>query len=43
MSPLSLIVADRRKQAKQVHSFREDARTEGVEFTARDKETLVSE
>jgi anti-sigma factor RsiW len=33
----------RRKQAKQVHNFREDAKTEGVEFTARDKETLVSE
>ena len=33
----------RRKQARQVHDFREDAKTEGVEFTDRDKETLVSE
>jgi hypothetical protein len=33
----------RRKQDKQVHSFREDAKSEGVEFTERDKETLVSE
>jgi hypothetical protein len=33
----------RRQQAKQVHDFREDAKSEGVEFTERDKETLVSE
>ena len=33
----------RRQQAKQVHDFREDAKAEGVEFTDRDKETLVSE
>ena len=33
----------RRQQAKQVHDFREDAKAEGVEFTERDKETLVSE
>ena len=33
----------RRKQAKQVHDFREDAKAESLEFTERDKETLVSE
>jgi hypothetical protein len=33
----------RRQQTKQVHDFREDAKSEGVEFTDRDKETLVSE
>jgi hypothetical protein len=33
----------RRQQAKQVHGFREDARAENVEFTEKDKETLVSE
>jgi hypothetical protein len=33
----------RRQQAKQVHDFREDAKSGGVEFTEKDKETLVSE
>jgi uncharacterized membrane protein len=33
----------RRSQAKQMGEFREQAKTEKVEFTARDRETLVSE
>jgi hypothetical protein len=33
----------RRQQDKQVHDFREDAKSKGVEFTDKDKETLVSE
>jgi hypothetical protein len=33
----------RRKQAANVHEFRDQAKTEKVEFTERDKETLVSE
>jgi len=33
----------RRKQLKQMHEFREEAKAESVEFTQRDKETLVSE
>jgi UDP-N-acetylmuramyl pentapeptide phosphotransferase/UDP-N-acetylglucosamine-1-phosphate transferase len=33
----------RAQQAKQVHDFREQARTEKVDFTSRDQETLVSE
>jgi hypothetical protein len=33
----------RRKQAKNVQEFREDAKTKDVEFTDRDKETLLSE
>jgi hypothetical protein len=33
----------RRKQAQQMHDFREKAKAESVEFTPRDKETLVSE
>jgi UDP-N-acetylmuramyl pentapeptide phosphotransferase/UDP-N-acetylglucosamine-1-phosphate transferase len=33
----------RSRQAKQVHDFREQAKTEKVDFTARDQETLVSE
>jgi hypothetical protein len=33
----------RRRQDKQVHDFREDAKSENVEFTDKDKETLVSE
>jgi uncharacterized membrane protein len=33
----------RRQQTKQVHDFREDAKSEGVEFTEKDRETLVSE
>jgi predicted PurR-regulated permease PerM len=33
----------RRKQDKQVHDFREEAKAESVQFTERDKETLVSE
>ena len=50
--PLALLVigaiaafdfSRRRRQAQQVHDFREDAKAQGVEFTDRDKETLVSE
>jgi hypothetical protein len=33
----------RRQQAKQVHDFREDAKSKEVDFTEKDKETLVSE
>jgi hypothetical protein len=33
----------RRKQTKQVQGFREGAKAESVEFSERDKETLVSE
>jgi hypothetical protein len=33
----------RRQQIKQMHDFRDNAKAESVEFTARDKETLVSE
>ncbi|HKF79639.1 MAG TPA: hypothetical protein VKB17_02310 [Thermoleophilaceae bacterium] len=33
----------RRKQTKQMHDLREKAKAESVEFTPRDKETLVSE
>jgi predicted membrane protein len=33
----------RRKQAKQLGGFREEAKAEQVEFTERDKQTLVSE
>jgi MprA protease rhombosortase-interaction domain-containing protein len=33
----------RRRQTKQVQGFREEAKAESVEFTERDKETLVSE
>jgi hypothetical protein len=33
----------RRKQTKQVQGFREEAKTQSVEFSERDKETLVSE
>jgi hypothetical protein len=33
----------RRQQAKQIHDHREQAKAENVEFTSRDKETLVSE
>jgi uncharacterized membrane protein len=33
----------RRTQVKQMHDFREQAKTESVEFTPRDEETLVSE
>jgi phage-related minor tail protein len=33
----------RRKQARQMHDFRDQAKAESVEFTARDEETLVSE
>ena len=33
----------RRKQAKHVQEFREDAKSKDVEFTDRDKETLLSE
>jgi hypothetical protein len=33
----------RRKQAGDIHQFREQAKAEKVEFTERDKETLVSE
>jgi Flp pilus assembly protein TadB len=33
----------RRKQAAAIHDHREQARTEKVDFTERDKQTLVSE
>jgi hypothetical protein len=33
----------RRQQARQMHDFREGAKAESVDFTSRDKETLVSE
>ena len=33
----------RRKQAGQLQSFREEAKAEKIEFTERDRETLVSE
>ena len=36
-------VRRRRRQAREMASFREEAKAEDVEFTARDKETLVSE
>jgi anti-sigma factor RsiW len=33
----------RRRQAKQMHHYRDEAKTSGVEFTERDQRTLVSE
>jgi hypothetical protein len=33
----------RRKQAASIHDHREQARTDKVEFTERDRETLLSE
>jgi hypothetical protein len=33
----------RRKQVRQMHEFRQEAKAESVEFTPRDKETLASE
>jgi hypothetical protein len=36
-------ITRRRRQAQQVHDFREEAKTKDVDFTERDKETLVSE
>jgi hypothetical protein len=39
----ALDINRRRKQAKEIHDFRESAKTEKVDFTERDKETLVSE
>ena len=33
----------RRRQAKEIHDFRERAKAEKVDFTGRDEETLVSE
>ncbi|HEV3378439.1 MAG TPA: hypothetical protein VG126_14295 [Thermoleophilaceae bacterium] len=33
----------RRKQARNIHEHREQARTDKIEFTERDKQTLVSE
>jgi UDP-N-acetylmuramyl pentapeptide phosphotransferase/UDP-N-acetylglucosamine-1-phosphate transferase len=33
----------RRKQAASIHEHREQARTDKVEFTERDRQTLVSE
>ena len=36
-------VRRRRRQVKQMHDFREQAKAESVDFTSRDKETLVSE
>ena len=39
----ALDVRRRRRQAADVGKVRDEAKTEDVEFTARDKETLVSE
>jgi hypothetical protein len=36
-------VRRRRRQVKQMRSLREEAKAESVEFTRRDRETLVSE
>jgi hypothetical protein len=36
-------VRRRRQQIRQMHDFRDNAKAESVDFTARDKETLVSE
>jgi hypothetical protein len=36
-------VRRRRRQAREMHRFREQGKAESVEFTRRDKETLVSE
>jgi hypothetical protein len=33
----------RRKQAASIHDYREQARTDKVDFTERDQQTLVSE
>ena len=33
----------RRKQARQMHEFRDEAKADKVEFTERDQETLLSE
>ena len=33
----------RRKQAREMHDFREQAKAESVEFTPRDRDTLLSE
>jgi hypothetical protein len=33
----------RRRQVKQMHDFRQQAKAETVDFTERDKETLVSD
>jgi Flp pilus assembly protein TadB len=33
----------RRRQARQMHHLRDEAKTSGVEFTERDQRTLVSE
>ena len=39
----ALDFARRRKQAKQMHRLRDEAKADSVEFTDRDQETLVSE
>jgi hypothetical protein len=33
----------RRRQVRQMHEFREEAKSQSVEFTPRDRETLASE
>lgn len=33
----------RRRQVRRMHEFREEAKSQSVEFTPRDKETLASE
>ncbi len=38
-----LDVRRRRKQAQDVHEFRDQAQSEKVDFTERDKQTLTSE
>ncbi len=41
---LALLELGRRRQgARQMQGFRDEAKTEDVEFTARDKETLTTE
>jgi hypothetical protein len=39
----TLSFAKRRRQAASIHDHRERAKTEKVDFTERDKQTLVSE
>ena len=36
-------VRRRRRQAREMHRLRDQAKAESVEFTSRDRETLVSE
>jgi hypothetical protein len=39
----ALDFARRRRQARQMHTLRDEAKASSVEFTERDQETLVSE